>query len=286
MKRLKDIAVCFVMVLAMVSCEAISNFIHDGEVVAKVGTHKLYRADLDALIPSGTAAEDSVNLADQHIQSWVLEQLFIDMADSHLSKEEKDVSEELEAYRKSLLRYRYEQMYVNERLDTVITPREVEEYYESHSDMFQLDVPILRARYLDIMQDSPNKDVIRKKMSSDKYEDLAEVDSLAYSSAIRYLDYSDRWIDAVSLAREFEMDYASMLAKQKDSYIEMTQERGDVKIAYVIDSRKGGTLAPLDYCESRIRNIILSNRKHAILSTLEQDLLDDALAKNKLEIIK
>lgn len=283
MKRLLYISICIATLLSMASCEAVRSFIHDGEVVAKVGNHKLYRSDLDEQMPRGLSPEDSIALAEQQINAWAMEQLFIDMADAQLSKEEKDVSGELEAYRRSLLRYRYEQRYVNERLDTVITDSEIERYYETHQDMFKLEFPILKARYVDIMQDSPNMDVIRKKMSSDTFEDLAEVDSLAYASAIKYLDWSDKWVESVTLAREFDTDYASMLAGIKNSYIESKQERGDVKIAYIIDVQKSGSLAPLDYCESRIRNIILSNRKHAILSTLEQDLLDDALSKNKIE---
>ena len=286
MSYIRSILAFFLAVFSLASCEAVRDIIHDDEVVAKVGKHKFYKAQLNALIPAGMMPEDSVKLAVQHIQAWAMEQLFADLADTHLSKEEKDVSEELEAYRKSLLRYRYEQRYVNEHIDTLITPSEVQAYYEAHQDNFVLDVPILKVRYVDMMQNSPNRELIRKNMASDNYSDLALVDSLTYSSAIRYLDYSSRWVDAVTLAREFDVDYATMLAMRKNNYIEMEQERGDVKLAYIIDSRAKGGIAPLDYCEARIRNIILSNRKNAILSTLEQDLLEDALAKNKLETIK
>lgn len=286
MSYIRSILALFLAVFSLLSCEAVRDIIHDDEVVAKVGRHKFYKAQLDALIPAGMMPEDSMRLATQHIQAWAMEQLFADLADTHLSKEEKDVSDELEAYRKSLLRYRYEQRYVNEHIDTLITPSEVQAYYEAHQDNFVLDVPILKVRYVDMMQNSPNRELIRKNIASDNYSDLALVDSLTYSSAIRYLDYSSRWVDAVTLAREFDVDYATMLAMRKDNYIEMEQERGDVKLAYIIDSCAKGSIAPLDYCEARIRNIILSNRKHAILSTLEQDLLEDALAKNKLETIK
>ena len=286
MSYIRSILALFLAVFSLLSCEAVRDIIHDDEVVAKVGRHKFYKAQLDALIPAGMMPEDSMRLATQHIQAWAMEQLFADLADTHLSKEEKDVSDELEAYRKSLLRYRYEQRYVNEHIDTLITPSEVQAYYEAHQDNFVLDVPILKVRYVDMMQNSPNRELIRKNIASDNYSDLALVDSLTYSSAIRYLDYSSRWVDAVTLAREFDVDYATMLAMRKNNYIEMEQERGDVKLAYIIDSHAKGSIAPLDYCEARIRNIILSNRKHAILSTLEQDLLEDALAKNKLETIK
>lgn len=286
MKTAKIIFTCILSFLLFASCETISGLIHDGEVVAKMGKHVLYRAEINAKMPPGLSAADSTAFSRRLIDDWAADLLYLEMADTQLSKEEQDVTKELEDYRRSLLRYRYEQRYVNERLDTAVAMKEIEDYYEAHAEMFKLDVPILKVRYLDIMQDSPNREVLRKNLSSTDYEDLMMVDSLAYLSAIKYLDSSEKWIDAVTLAKEFDTDYATMLAHRQDSYIEMPQELGDVKIAYVVDYQKGGVTAPLDYCETRIKNIILSNRKHAILSSLEQDLLDDARTRNKLEIIE
>ena len=265
--------------ISLCACNAIGNLIHDDEGVAKAGAHKLYRSQVAEYIPGGLSPEDSTSIALQYISNWAREQLFLDLASAQLSKTEKDVGAELEDYRNSLLKYRYEQRYINERLDTVIARSEIESYYEAHQDLFVLDVPIVKARFLDIMPGSPNLDVIRRKMSSDKYEDLMEADSLAYSSALKYLDYSDTWVSAVALAREFGTDYGTMLSAMKGSYIEMTEERGDVKVAYVCDLRRALTVAPLEYCTDRIRDIILSNRKHTLLTTLEQDLLEDALEK-------
>jgi hypothetical protein len=278
------ITLIFLLVALLPSCRAVRDFMHDGKVVARVGSHDLYLSELESFIPNGVSPEDSAHLAEQYIRTWATAQLYADMATQQLSKSEKDVSRELEDYKNSLLRYRYEQRYVNERLDTNVTRSEIEKYYADHEDLFMLDIPILKARFLDIMEDSPNYETIRRRMSSNEYEDIAEADSLAYSSALRYVDWSDRWVDAVTLAREFGTDYGTMLSKLSGSFIEMREERGDLKIAYVLDTRKAGTLAPLDYCEDRIKDIIISSRKHNLLTTLEQDLLDDALAKENFII--
>ena len=282
--KVKHIILLAALLGCLLSCERISNFIHDDEVVAKVGREKLYRSQLENYIPSGLSSEDSTNLALQYIKSWATEKLFVGLADSQLSKSEKDVTKELEEYRNSLLRFRYEQRYLNERLDTVITYSEIETYYNGHKDLFVLDVPIVKARFLDIMNDSPNRERIVKRMSSSDYDDLVEADSLAYSSALKYFDYSDRWITAVALAKEFGTDYATMLSGLKNGYIEVDSGNGDLQVAYICDIRRGGTLAPIEYCEDRIRDIILSNRKHALFTDLERDLLDDALDKQNFVI--
>ena len=267
------------MLLALCSCKVISNLVDDDQVVARVGDEKLYRSDVAAYIPDLVAGEDSIRMAEQFINSWAADLLYLDMAERQLSMEEMDVTEEMENYRRSLLKYRYEQHYVNERLDTLITPEQVSEYYDEHKEDFVLTRPVLKVRFVDVMKDSPNRDAILKMMASDKIGDLERADTLAASSALRYFDRSDTWMDAAELAREFSTDYLSMLSRLEGKYIKIENEStGELKVAYVLEIKKDG-YAPLEFCSESIREIILSGRKHNLLNGLEQDLLEDALER-------
>lgn len=266
-----------VVLLAFPSCRAISSFLMDDEVVAKVGSEKLYRSDIDKIVPSGTAPEDSSRMARQYINVWASDQVFMKIAQQQLSKVERDVTEELEDYRKSLLKYRYEQLYVNERLDTSVSEDNVEKYYNDHSDKFILERPIVKARFLNIAQDSPALPQIRKKMSSSEIEELVEADSLAFSSALKYTTWSDRWIDAAVLAREYMEDYTKLIATMEKGWIERVDTTGQVRLTYVVDIMKEGEAAPLEFCEETIKDKIISSRKQELIQNLEKDLLNDAL---------
>ena len=277
MRRLISIIAAISIVLPMLSsCRAISSFLRGGEVVAEVGSVKLYRSDLDKVIPKGLSADDSTFLARQYIEGWATELVYLGIAEQQLSKAEKDVTRELEDYRKSLLKYRYEQLYVNERLDTAVTDEKIEEYYNSHQEKFILGRPLIKARFMSISADSPAKEQIRKRMSSDKVEDLVEADSLAYSAALKYTTWSDRWIDVTALAGEFSTDYAVLLSQMKNRWIEQVDTLGVARIAYIPAIMQKGEVAPLEYSAPVIRDIIISARKQALTSTLEQDLLKDA----------
>ena len=266
-----------IILATLPSCKAVSSFIHDGEVVAKYGKHKLFLSELQDFIPDGTSPGDSASLADQYIISWAKDKAFQDMAEESLSKEEKDVKAELEAYRKSLLRYRFEQHFIDERLDTVVSDAQAEAYYESHKDNFKLDRPVLRARFMSIPKSSPNLKTLKALMSSDDSLSLAAADSIAFASAHRYRDYSRGWIDAATLAAEFGTDYVTMLSSMRGGFIEIPSG-DDLSVAYVVEMAKAGQTAPLGSCMGRIRDNILSSRKHELLSTLEQDLIEDAKA--------
>ena len=285
MKRIAHIVTIIGVVLPMLmSCRAISDFLHDDEAVAQVGQVKLYRSELDKVIPKGVSQEDSTRLAQQYMNTWAYDMVFVNIAEEQLSKAEKDVTKELEDYRKSLLKYRYEQLYVNERLDTSVTDDMVEEYYNAHQDKFILERPVVKARYLNISADSPNLEPIRRRMSSDDASDLVEADSIAYISAMQFATWDNRWIDIVMLSREFEMDYAAMIAMMKKGWVEQKDTLGNIHLAYVNDIIMDGQPAPVEYSAPVIKDMIISARKQNLVLNLEQDLLKDARENGKFVI--
>ena len=269
--------------LTLSSCQLVRR-IADGaeerilgdEVVARAGEHKLFRSELEKLIPGGITPEDSTSLARQYIYTWAKDLLFLDMADEQLSKAEKDVSKELEEYRRSLLKYRYTQHYVSERLDTLITEEEKRAYYEAHSDKFLLDKPLMRCRILLIPNTSKSLKAIQKKMRSDQDEDLAEAEELCKMAAIRYADLSDSWIDATQLSRELEMDPDAVLSALRKGNVEWEDDGDVLHYAYIVENVKEGKAAPFEYVSDRVGDIILNIRKHALTTALERDLLERA----------
>lgn len=142
---LKRIGIILALLASVVSCKMVNQLqetaseLFRGEVVARVGDHKLYRSQLEDYVPSGLSPEDSAGLARQYINAWAEDLLLLDMAEEQLSPEEKDVSEELEAYRRTLLGYRYRQLYIDRRLDTLVTDEELERYYREHQERFKVE---------------------------------------------------------------------------------------------------------------------------------------------------
>jgi hypothetical protein len=271
------------LALAVSSCQLVHRVsdtaaeLFGDEVVARVGEHRLQRSEVAAYIPAGTSSEDSLARARQYINAWAEELIFLDMAESRLSKEEQDVSRELEEYRRTLLKYRYEERYINERLDTLISDEEVRAYYQDHLEKFLTERPLLKTRYMVIPVDSHSLTKIRNLMSSGDAMDAIAADSLAVTAAIRYVDSSDSWMDAILLARELGTDEVSMMKALKGRFIEFLGDDDNIRVAYVVDIVQKGSPAPLDYCEERIRDLILSARKHELVSGLERDLLSDLL---------
>lgn len=277
-------------ILLLSSCKMVGSMVESAEslfgdeVIAKVGTHKLHRSEVEKYIPAGASAEDSLALASKYIRSWATDLIFLDMAERELSDAEKDLTEEIEEYRMALLKYRYEQHYIAERLDTLVSEAEVKAYYEAQKDKFPLEVTILKARLMVIPATSRQLKTIKKLMSSQDVAEVLEADSLARQSALFYSDISQTWTDGITVAKELGTDYETLMGSISGGFAEIKDDSGNLRICYVVDIVRSGKTAPLDYCYDRIRDLIISGRKHRLLSGLEQDLIEDALAKEKFII--
>lgn len=272
MKRLAPI----VAVLFLCACNVIGSLLHDGEVVATVGDNKLYLTELVGYIPAGVSPEDSARIADSYIENWTRDMRFIALAESELSKEEKDVTRELEEYKRTLLRYRYEQKYINQRLDTTITPAQIEDYYKNHLESFRLSAPVVKARFAVIPEKSSHLSALKKLMSAENNsDDVIVSDSLAYVYAARYTDFGNVWADAIQLSSELNMDQKQFQSSLRKGFIQTKDSDGNLQLAYISDFVKSGDAAPVEYCKERIKDIILSNRKQALSVALEQELMKD-----------
>ena len=272
----------YILALAMllVSC----SWLQDDKVVARVGHDRLYLSAVQDHIPDGVPYEDSIGFARRYIESWAKDRIFEAIALERLGKADTQIEEELQNYRLALLKYRYEREYLSKALNPEISDSDVEEYYELHKEQFNLTHPIVKARFLDLMEDAPYKEFMVHRLSTDSAVELALLDSIARIDAIRYYDSSGEWMDARVLAREFGMDFHSLYSRVKDNLVVVQYEQSsEERMAYFFDVKFDGT-APLDYCESEVKEILLSARKRELIEKLEQSLLDDA-RKNKRFVI-
>lgn len=283
-RLLKHIVLALAMVAAVSGCKYFRDIIHNEPLAAKVGSHELTQDALLRAIPAGLSPEDSAAFVQQYIESWAREMLLLDMAEDGLSAEEKDVTTELENYRRTLLKHRYEQKYIAEHLDSLVSREEIEEYYAANREKFRLQNPVVKAYYFNISPRSRDLQTIRTGLDSAKPLQRELADSLMRTATMRFVDYSTAWVDAYVLAREFNTDVVTLLSSRKKEWIELPDGLGHDNVAYVIDYVPDGSYAPVDYCAKRIEDILLSARKHALSIEFDQKLLDDARENNQFII--
>lgn len=279
--------VCIIIAALLVCSCTLYDSITKGEKVAQIGRAALYKTDIEKIIPKGLEAQDSIALVRQYIDSWAIRQLMLQKAQEQLPKHEKDVAQLLEDYRVQLLVFRYENKFVEERLDTIVTVADREEYYNAHSGSFVGRNGVFKGRLVKMQNSSPNLQVMRKLAQEREIGELEELEQLAYNSAYKYSNYNNNWVDLSIVAKEAgaPLEELHRLMPGKKGVVEV-KDTVYTNILQVLEYVPPGEVTPFEYNSEKIKEIIISRRKQELLSNLQRDILNDALNNNKLKIIE
>ncbi|NLD22113.1 MAG: hypothetical protein GX664_06535 [Bacteroidales bacterium] len=277
MKRLSAI---LIVALMLASC---SLFQSKSDILVKIGKDVLYKQDVYKLIPEGSSAHDSAIMVDQYVQSWALPRLKTLKAQEQLTLEERDITKEIEDFRNNLISFRYEKMYMESRIDTIVSRDQMEDYYNNHQQSFIYDYSVVKARLITIGSRSPYYSNIKELYQTTNPDELSQLHDLCQSYAEKYEDYSQSWVSMLQVARDLGMmmsELEDMLSQNKSFIIEGEQKN---ILVFFYEIYPPNTLTPFDYNEKKIQEAIISKRKQEILAKLEQDLLNEALENNKMK---
>jgi len=253
------------------------------DVIAEVNKNQLLISDIEALIPSGLPREDSLAMLNQYINTWALAHLMEAKAQKELPKEQRDVSQSLEEYRRSLLVYRYEKSYVETRIDTIITPAELQKMYLDNSELFTLSEPIVKVRYVKIALSSPYLERVRSLYRTRLIEETYQLEQMVHSSAEKYEVYGNRWINASTLSRDLPVSTDEVIRSIDRGYLECADNFFAYYVAF-FDVTRAGAIGPIEYQEMAIRNLILGRRKQDLLKKLEKDILEEGWRTKQLKV--
>ena len=149
---------CFIFIAfvsLLCSCKG-TQPVDDADVLVKVKDRTLRRSEIKQQIPRGLSSADSMLLAESLERKWVKDALVYDVALRNLEGEDKaEVDKLVEEYRHSLIRYRYQEQLIKERLSSEFQESDMLSYYEENQKKFVLDKALVKGLFLKIPVDAP-----------------------------------------------------------------------------------------------------------------------------------
>jgi len=279
----KKIILFIPILLLCVSCNFIERKPKQEPKIAEINGKALLLSDIKDIFPTGISPEDSLQLLQSYVNNWARKQLMADLAEQYLTKEQKDVSQEIEDYRLSLLIFRYEKLYLEQRLNASVSEAAITKLYRESPQNFILTKPIAKAVFTKISKDVPQVKRIRRIYLSSKENEQQEMAQIGFSVAEKYTGFDDQWVDAEMLSNELPLDIRQIETEwQKGSITTQTDEHEYFVRLY--DIMQAGTLAPIEYVHETISDIIRNRRKQELLKELENSVFNNALDQNKLKI--
>ena len=252
--------------------------------VARSFDQFLYPEDLHGVVPDGVSGNDSTQLVRAYIEQWLRQQALLHYAQRNVSINTDRLDKQVETYRNGLIVYEYEQALVNQKLDTVVTDSEIQDYYDARPELFILQQPILKRSYIRLRTDAPELDRVKRLLASADMEDrdLLTKYCARYASGYALLDTAWHYVD--DLAGELPISRISQADYSRTGRIFEIIENNELYLIILHDSKLGETRSPLPLVREQVRNLILNKRKIDLVDQMQRSIIADAREKNNIEI--
>ena len=273
-----------IVVIFFISCHSKGS--KESGAIARVYNEYLYKTDIIGLVPTGMSKRDSISIVKEFINNWVKQKLSVKNAENNLSSKQKDFDKQLEDYKNSLIVYAYEKELIRQKLDTVVSDKEIKVYYDSNKNEFLLKDNIVKVWYVKLPVGLAKGSIVKTlyKSSSPAAKQPLQDYCKKYASNF-YLDDST-WLYFNDLLKEIPIKtYNQEEYLKNHRYIEMD----DSLYAYYVNIRDfqiRESVSPLSFEKENVKNIILNKRKLKLIGEMQNNLFKDALKNNDFEIFK
>ena len=274
-----------ISMLIQFSCTSLWKNDTENEVLARVGDTYLYKADLEGLLSDGMSASDSASFVNNYINNWATKQLLLSKAKINLPDEQLRAFDRLVSeYRTELYTRAYKEALVQEKEDTTISAAELSGFYEQEKENFRLKEKLVQLRFVALPRQFLNIEEVRTRLRRFNGEDMVFLDSVGVHFV--KLNFNDSiWVPVSRVIREIgpltKDNEASYL--KKSQFFELEDSLG-VYLANVRDILNVNDIAPLDYIEPTIRQVLLNRRKLDYIRKLEIEIIDEATKNKEFEV--
>lgn len=281
MRRIVNISF-LVVLITMVSCRELPDYLVGSNTLARVGRNELSVAEVKQAIPTNLKGEDSVIFAKHYIDKWLVRQLKIEEADELFPTSINDIEKMVEDYRQTLLTSKVDQYYVDKLMNNELSDDDIANYYNTHKSDFTLDRTLVKGRILRFdgayRQSKRLKEQMRKAATSPT--DAKTFADVCEKNGFVFTDYRSEWISfsdfLANLPTTLSQEYDPLLDKMDIQEMEANDTRYYFDFTSVC---RKGNVAPLEYVSDNIRRILLTQRRSEIIKAHEEEIIKRATAE-------
>jgi hypothetical protein len=253
--------------------------------VAEVGKVTLYYDEIPRLIDHDINKTDSAAVVQNYINKWAKRELLLKQAEENLSPElREEIARQLEETRANLLIYQYQRQMLLEKMDTVLSETELEDYYATNEKSFILSSNIVKALFIKLPVETPNLVKMKMLARSNDQKDLQQLESSCYQFAEKFDDFDEQWVPMDRLSVELPQNIENVENFLKRNTFFETSDSVSIYLISIRDYRLRSSVAPFEYVRDDIKRIIWNERRVAFLQSLENGIYNEALKENSFKI--
>lgn len=193
----KFLLVCLVFV--GYSCSKVSQINNNDFLLARAYNKSLFIKDLEGMFPPGISAYDSSLITNAFTQRWVRDAVLLYEAENNLSKD-LNIDRLVRDYRSSLVRNNYEQVLLEQLMETQISKAELTDFYDKNKIQYQLDNPIVKANVVVVPKIISVRDSLKYLWKNTSEINLARLKNICEEYDLAYILDAGKWNEWENLA--------------------------------------------------------------------------------------
>lgn len=252
-------------------------------LLARVYGHNLYLSEMEGMFPSGTSSSDSMLIIDAYVQRWAREMLLLNEAEKNLPRD-LNVDELVQDYRASLIKNNYEQILVEQLLDSTITDEELQGFYDQNKEQYQLEKPIIRCHFIKVAANAPDIRSLMNLWTAPQTDyALEQINAYCDKHAESHILDKNSWHKLEELV--VALPEGTLDEEDLDSRKEFRLNDGNFQYFFrLFEVKKSREIAPLAYIEGQAKKYILHLRKIKLLEEKRNDLYEVGVRRKEVKL--
>jgi hypothetical protein len=255
-----------------------------GEIVAAVNETEIYRTDAEMLMIHLGYDINSKSDWNTFLEQWTDNQMLKQELEQTYPDKAKLVQLKTTEYSGELSKFYLEEQLILKQLDSVVTEKEINNYYLKHQNSFALQDYLVKALYIKTPKGIKIEDKLRSAYLLKNDKDLNQVNSYAKLYAENFYFDDEQWIYFTELTKDIPLN------KYNKDNIVLNRTKtyfSDEEFTYylnIIDYKLKDETPPIEFLKPQIREIILSARVNNLREKLQSSLYKNIRKKHDIKI--
>lgn len=270
------------LLLGLVSCNQFQT--EKREIIAKTESHILYKDEVLSRLPVSLSEADSINYVKSYVDNWVNVTILYEKACDNIADADSAISQQVERFRKELYINAYEQLFLQQKLDTLIPQKDIDAYYDKHKSEYILETSVVKPILIvfplsqTIHIEKVETMFFPKKNKDIDYDQLKDY---CFNHCQKF-SFSNEWVTLNSLKGELPFDVRNE-SLSVDKSLKFS-DTANVYFVRIVDQLNAGNRMPVELAHDKIAKIILQTRKIELLKNMRNKIYQDAQYKKQFEV--
>ncbi len=267
--------ICYILLSACLFTACRNGLQSQEDVLVQIGDDMLSRQELAMAMPENLSPVDSTEFVERFIRRWIGETLLYQQAERNIPDLER-IESLTEQYRRDLIVFEYRKRLLNERVDDIYSEQELQEYYDSHAQLFRLREPIVKGLFLKVPEHTHDLAHLKKWYSSSQPNAVENIEKYVLKNAVVYEYFYDKWVPFKEIANNIAYDFGDPEAFLKgNTKLEINKE-GYWYLLNLTEYSLAGEVMPYEFARTQIQEILINNNRLTFNRELEEELFREA----------